>query len=333
MYTSLVSDHYNTCSSEVNHASVFWTGGGGDSGIGGLAQATPFEPAQVSADAKWAAHLNVNGLLASSLVKKAHDQIFKEHPDLDNKLTAVRNFFHFDPLTDLHSVTIYGTQLKKDTGVAIIHAKLDQNLLTSLVKANPQHEETTYGKFELLTWPKDGGPKHDQAVFFKPDVLVFGASIDELKAALDVLDGTKPNISEKYKSLAASIPPGTIFIAGAKDLAEANLHPESPLSKQIDSALLTVGENQGQVFVHGILNVKNVEIAEKLKAVADGALALASLAKSDDPDALRLIAGVKVTLADKSITVKAEAPADLLWSLLQKEAAKKKAEHSSRLSK
>jgi hypothetical protein len=122
-------------------------------------------------------------------------------------------------------------------------------------------------------------------------------------------------------------------MAGAKDLAEADLHLESPLSKQIDSALLVVGENQGQVFVRATLNVKDAEIAKKMKAVADGALALATLVKSDDADALKLIDSVKVTLADKSITVEGQAAVDLLWGLLQKEAAKKKAErHNSRLS-
>ena len=169
--------------------------------------------------------------------------------------------------------------------------------------------------------------KHDHAAFFKPDVIVFGASTDELKAALDVLDGSKPNISEAYSSLASSIPPGAILIAGAKDLAEANLHPESPLSRQVDSALLVVGENQGQVFARATLNVKDAEIAKKIKTVVDGALALAMLAKSDDADALKIIDGVKATLNDKTISVEGQAAVDLLWGQMQKEIAKKKAEH------
>jgi hypothetical protein len=290
----------------------------------GLAQAGPFDSKQVSADAKWAAHLNVDALAASNLLKKGRAQIFKEHPFVEAKVAALRNLFRFDPMTDLHSITIYGTQLKKDTGVAIIHAKVDQQLLLDLVKTNPEHEVTAYGKYELHSWLKDAD-KHDHAAFFKPDVIVFGASIDELKAALDVLDGTKPNISEAYSSLASTIPPGTILIAGAKDLAEANLHPESPLSKQVDSALLVVGENQGQVFARAVLNVKNAEIAKKLKTVADGALALATLVKSDDADALKLIGDVKVTLNDKSITVEGQAAVDLLLGQIQKEIAKRKA--------
>jgi hypothetical protein len=35
---------------------------------------------------------------------------------------------------------------------------------------------------------------------------------------------------------------------------------------------------------------------------------------------------VKVTVADKSVTVEGQTPVDLLWGLMQKEIAKKKAE-------
>jgi hypothetical protein len=301
--------------------------------LAGLAQAAPFDAKEVSADAKWAAHLDVDALQASNLVKKARDQIMKQHPELDAKLAAIRNLFRFDPLTDLHSITIAGTQLKKDTGVAVIHAKVDQKLLTDMLKANPGYQATTYGKYELHTWLKDGGPKHDNGAFFKPDVIVMGASIDEVKAELDVLDGAKPNISADYANIASAIPPGAIFLAGAKDLAEAHLHPESPLSKQVDSALIVAGENQGQVFVRATLNVKDAEIANKIKAVADGALALATLVKSDDAEAMKLIGGVKVTAAEKSVNVEGQAAVDLLWDLIRKHVAKKEAErHNSHLS-
>ena len=66
---------------------------------------------------------------------------------------------------------------------------------------------------------------------------------------------------------------------------------------------------------------------EGIRQLVDGALALATLVKSDDADALKLIEGVKVTLNDKSITVEGQAAVDLLWAQLQKEIAKKKAEH------
>jgi hypothetical protein len=73
--------------------------------------------------------------------------------------------------------------------------------------------------------------------------------------------------------------------------------------------------------------VKDAEIAKQLKTVADGAQALATLAKNDDPEARKLIAAVKFNLSDKVVSVEAQAPVDELWAHIQKEAAKKKAAH------
>ena len=98
----------------------------------------------------------------------------------------------------------------------------------------PEYKTSQYGKYELHSWVKDG-KKHENAAFFQPDVIVFGTSLDEVKAALDVLDGTKPNIAAKAEGLVAALPPGTILVAGAHDLGEADLPVESPLSKQADS--------------------------------------------------------------------------------------------------
>jgi hypothetical protein len=292
--------------------------------VAGLAQATPLDLKQISADAKWAAHLDVDALMASKSMQKVRAQIVKDHPDAESALAMIHTVWRFDPTTDLHGVTVYGAQFKKDTGAAIVRAKVDQKFLVDLLKATPAYKTDKYGKYDVHSWTDKA--KKNNAVFFQPDVIVFSTSLDELKAALDVLDGTKPNFASKGDDWSGKLPPGTILAAGARDLSEAKLHAESPLSKQADSVALIVGEYQGQLSVHGTLNVKQAEIAKQVKAVADGALALASLAKFDDPDALKLIAAVKVTLADKAVSVDAQLPVEELWAQLQKEAAKKQAE-------
>lgn len=291
--------------------------------LAGLAQAGPLDTKQISADAKWAAHLDVDALVASNMFKKVQAQAIKDHPQLEAQLRAFRNLFRFDPLTDLHGITVYGAQLKKETGVAVIHAKVDQKLLLDLVKANPSYQGGTYGKYELHAW-KDHA-KHQNAAFFKPDVIVFGASTDELKAAIDVLEGTKPSLAGDSGALL----PGLIFYARARDLGEASLHCKSPLSKQVDSAVLMLGENKGEMGLRVSLTAKDAETAKHMKAVADGALSLATLTKVDDSDAMKLIGAVRTTLADKAVTVEGSAPVDLIWSLIQKEIAKKAAHKAS----
>jgi hypothetical protein len=262
-------------------------------------------------------------LMASRSMQKFHEMVLKEHPNAESALAMMRTVWRFDPTKDLHGVTVYGTQFKKDTGVAIIHAKVDQKFLLDLVNAAPQHKTEKHGKYDLHTWLKDG-TKPQYATFFQPEVIVFANSTDELKAALDVLDGTKPNMASNHTNTPV---PGVILVAAVKGLGDAQLPLQAPLCKQVDSLFLLVGENEGQVFVHGALKVKDAEVAEKIKAVVDGALAFASLAKMDDAEVRKLIDAVKVTLADNNVVkLDAEGPVDAVWAQIEKEAAKKKAE-------
>lgn len=293
-------------------------------GLAGLAQAVPFDAKDVSADVKWGAHVDVDALMASSSMKKVHEQIMKEHPDAESALAMFRTLWRFDPRTDLHGVTVYGTELKKNTGVAIIRAKVDQKLLLDMVKLAPEYKPSTYGKYEIHTWLH--GKKRENAAFFKPDVMVFGQSLDELKAALDVLDGTKPNFTAKTQEHAMEIPPGTILTVGVHGMSEADLPCKSPLLKQADSALFFVGEHEGNAFIRGGLKVKQDEIAEKIESVVKGVLAFASLARIDDAEALKLIDAVKVRRSDKAVSIDAQAPVDAVWAQIQKEHARKKAE-------
>ena len=283
---------------------------------------------QVSADAKWGADLDIDALHASSTFQKAREQFLKMHPEAEVIMAGVREVWKFDPRTDLHGITLYGVQVKKDTGVAIVHAKVDKDLLLEKVKQAPGHSETTYGKYELHIWTHAKGSHHERAMtgtFYTPDMLVFGASVDEVKAALDVLDGAKPNMADK-KPMTFS--PGTIFCAGISGVAEADLPHKMPLAKKIDSVMVEIGENQGEVFVHGHVAAKEAENAQQFKSVIDGALAFATLMHGDDPETKKLIDAAKVTLADKNITLEWQAPVDAVVAQAQKACAARCADKS-----
>lgn len=294
------------------------------------AGAAPLDLKQVAADAKWAAHLDVDALMASTMVQKARAQMLKEHPEAEAHLAMVRTIWKFDPTTDIHGITIYGSQLKKATGVAIVRAKVDQALLLERAKLAPEHRVSTYGKYELHNWIHAKGSKHERAMtgtFFAPDVMVFGASSDEVMAALDVLDGTKPNFADKEPSLAGATPAGAILVAGVSGLGDVDLPCKSPLAKQAESLIMVIGENQGEVFVQGKLSVKQADVAQQIKTVVEGALAMATLAKSEDADAVKLISTVKVNVVDKAVTLESRGTAEAIWAQLQKEVANHKATH------
>ena len=290
------------------------------SGWAGLVRAEPLDLNQVSADAKWVAHIDVDAMRASAVLQKAHEQMLKKHPEAEKHLAKVREMWKFNPCTDMHGATFYDTQIKKGSGVAIVHAKVDQHMILEKAKRAPEHRASTYGKYELHSWTHAKESKHERSMtgtFYKPDVLVFGNSVEAVKAALDVLDGTKANIAGTDGPLAAKVPPGAMLVARAVDLSQADLPCKSPLVKEVDTLMMAVGENHGESFLVGKLTVKQPEIAQQMKAVADGFLAMTALTHGSDPNAMKLLGALKLTTTDKAITVEWRAPAEAVWVQMQ----------------
>lgn len=289
--------------------------------LGSAVRAEPLAVQQIAADAKWAAHLDADALHASTLFQKARNEFLKQHPEAEMALAVVREVWRFAPRADLHGITLYGAQLKKDTGVALVHAKVDQNLLLERVRLAPNHQASAYGKYQLHTWLHAEGSRRQRnmtGTFYKPDVIIFGASVDEVKAAIDVLDGKKPNLADKEPTLASSIPPGTILCTGVSGVCDADLPHKPPVAKKIDSLMFAIGESQGDLFFHGMLKMKETDSAQQVKTILDGALAMASLMHGDDADAMKLIDAVQPTLADKAITVEWHAPVDAVLAQAKK---------------
>jgi len=306
-------------------------------GLVALAQAEPLSLKQVAADAKWVAQVDVDAAQASIVLKNAREQLMKEHPQAEVILAGIREVWKFDPRTDLHGLTFYGEKLKKDTGVVLVHAKLDQNLLLEKAKAAPDHQATAYGKYELHTWTHAKGTKHQRSMtgaFYGPDILIFGASIDEVKAALDVLDGTKPSLATADQTVAnpltGAVPPGAILVARAIGIAEADLPHKCPLAKQIEGLALVVGEYQGDSFFDAKLTMKQPELAQQMKAVVEGLRGIAMILHGDDADAVKLLSSLKITAEGNVLSVEWRAPAETVWAHAQKMCAKMK-EHREKM--
>lgn len=296
-------------------------------GLAGTLRAAPLDCEQVAADAKWLAHIDIDSIKDSALAEKVHEHLLQKHPEAEDHLAKFAEVWHFNPLFDLHGVTLYGTKLKKDTGVVIVNAKVDQELLLKKARQAPQHRESTHGQYQLHTWKHADGTKHEHdmtGVFFRPDVIVFGGSLDEVEAALDVLDGTKPNLAGKDSPLAAKVPAGTFVLACVAGLDKAkDLPNEPPMLKQVKAITLAIGENDGDSFMTGRMTVKKPEFAEQMKQIVEGARAMALMAHNGDAEAAKIINALKIDIDDIVIELKWEAPVDEFLNFLKKVEEKK----------
>ncbi len=285
------------------------------------ARAEPLNFAQVPGDAKWLVHVDVDAARASTVVDKAWKKGLELNKDAQGHLDKLREKIGFDICKDLHGLTAYGKEPGKHTGVLIVNAKFDEKLLREKAEKAPDHKVTKFESYDLHSWTeKHHGPARTVwGTLYKPDLLLFASSEDELKGALAVLDGKSPGIDDEAR-LKGDIKPGTILLMRATGLGKADLHVNCELAKYVEAARFSLGEDGGASFFTAKVVAKDAEVAENLKEVVDGAKALAVFHVGSDAKAKALIAALSVTTKGRALTIKWKAPADDVWKQVEKHA-------------
>jgi hypothetical protein len=283
--------------------------------------AAPLDLKQVPADAAWVAHLDVDAMRTSTVLQRAYRKYIQPQKKAQRQLDNLRDRTGMDPRKDLHGLTAYGKRIGRNEGVLIVQAEVNQKLLLALVKLTPDHRSVGYGPYEIHTWTDAKGKKDQRTVsgaFYKPMVIVLAPSADEVKAALDVLDGKSPSLAGKPSPLAAPVPAGTAVMARAVGLAHAELPFKSPLVTQSETFSLVVGEHQAECFAEAKLATRSPELAAQVKAIAEGARAMAELQRSGEPATVNLIRRLQVKVTGKTVSVEFHAPADEVWTEVDK---------------
>jgi hypothetical protein len=282
------------------------------------APAAPLELKQVAADAKWLAHVDIDAVRASTVVQKAWTAGLQKYQDADNKLSFVQAMLNMDLTKDVRGITLYGREIGQPKAVTIVAANFDPDRILGLTRAIPGRETTKSGDYEIHSWH---GKHRDHewaiaAVFRKQDQLLLANSVDDIKAALEVLDGKSAGLTTDAP-LAGNVPAGTTFLLRVRDIARANLHCKAPISHEIDSFRLVTGENDGQSFVRARLTMTSADVAGAALQAVQGWKAAASLFMSDELGR-KFAAAVSPKAHGNSVTVLWSASADDVWEGVQK---------------
>jgi hypothetical protein len=214
---------------------------------------------------------------------------------------------------DLHGITAYGPKVGSHEGVLIVYATVNKEFLLKKAEKASDHAVVDYKDFKIHTWVHHRGKHEHKAAgaFFKDDVMVFSSTADNVKKALDVLKGDAKSLDAKKDSpLAQATPAGTMFVARAMDISQAEAICKSPLVKKSKQFSLVKGENEGKVFTDASLVADSKETAEEMKQVVDGLRAMALLHAGSDEGIKKLIDQVKVSVQDSTVSVHFDAAAD-----------------------
>jgi hypothetical protein len=278
--------------------------------------AAPLNRSQVSADAKWLLHLDVDALrktlLGSNLMKRVVEEAgedLKEDAHID--LPSI--------LTNTSSILAYGTDFKsgKDgKGVLIWQGSKEIEQIASgfLVQ---QAEAAKAGSGNVKLVREGEKPVYafgdDMNIMVRPGGgLILGRSLEQIDLATRVLDGKAGSLqtTETFKEY-APLPGGFFFLALAEGFGkEAEVPAQANVLKLTDGGRLALGESDGRLHLQLALKAQSKDVTQQIQQVIQGILAVATMTQGENPDLQQVLRDTKVQVDDRRVSVDVSVPVE-----------------------
>jgi len=281
-----------------------------------IAWAGPLRTQEISAEATWAVHLDVERLV-SSQIGKHFMKVLEKEGDL-GKIEAFGTLVEFDPFQDLHGVTAYGKSFGNETAVALIKGRFDNQKILALIRTRTTPEETLFEGMTIYNAQVDSDRFY--LCFPRPGLVVFSNEQNLFEEALTVLSGRHANLSDggKLKEL-GSLPAGTFIAGAARGFgALAQSHPEAMVLQKAESVVASAGELEGVDFIKIALTARNAETAMQIQGVVQGFIALGQLFVEEHPELAGIVNSVELRRDERTIVLRATKPAGELFEMFEK---------------
>ncbi len=267
----------------------------------------------VAADARWLIHVDVDGLLNSTVGRfiLAHgEQLDLDMDDLDEFTEEAG----IDPRTDLKSVTVYGTGDEPGEDgviVAVTNARADVALQRLL-----DHDEIRVRRREL--GGRDVyviGDEGDRHYLYVEDagtnrrIVVISDDRQSFVNAIKVIAGRAPSLSMGRSEIPADDPQdgSLVFVAIGNIDVFGDDDPASQIIRMSDGFTADIAEIDGMITGLATVTAASPEVAENISQVVTGLVALGRLMvdQQDELGPLReLTDSVKVRTRDSRISLR-----------------------------
>jgi len=279
--------------------------------IGGLAQATPFEPATIPQQAEAAGHLDADALRTTQLFaamggQSAFDSSIDELPDDLRPLAAPL-------LRTLRGVSFWRAS---DHGALYVETRDGRTVAALLTKAPikagaPVDGIATYTADEN-SMPHNSHHHHDAPVHHDHDhgfigaygdTLVLADSYDALAQSLRVLAGRAPNLAGSRAMTTRARSGVFVFVTVGDNMLGAVSKTSHSKLMQLGakSIVIDVGENAGIVSANVHADLSTADALAKAKSIVEGMRAMASL--SDEPGVKKLLDGVNISASGLALEI------------------------------
>jgi hypothetical protein len=298
-----------------------------------LAQGAPLQRPDVIASPAWLLHLDCDRLRTTAVGQYILTEM--DQPEAKAKLAALQTIFDFDLRTQLHGLTLYGTSVAPEDGVLMVYADFNADRLLLLARAAKDYQSTPHNQHVIHSWldekkPAKNGVKPRVFAAIQGNRVIFSQREAGVATALDVLDGTTPNLAagQLFPNLGR---PGTteVIEAGAGKLNLPDSDPNATIMKLAQNIQLQVGEQQQQCLGTITLLTDNEQVATHVLQIAQGILFLTKM-QTDNPERTQLANALSLSQDGASVVGHLALSSADLVKIMQADAAPKAAAAASK---
>ncbi|MBK1877735.1 hypothetical protein [Pelagicoccus mobilis] len=302
--------------------------------------AAPLVQTEIAKDAKWLAHIDMEGILESSFadlgVAKLKEEIAKNNQSaisIDVDLV----------LDEIKSVTAYGASFEEDAANKSVVILRTGDRLQAIFDGFLAAQELEGNEIPL----KRVGDKPYQTYLLEGELYlafpnknyaIAGKSFEQIEHAYEVIQGKADNLSATEQKLVLNADSGFFLMVTAKGIDSfKNVPPQARMLQKTKGGQVSIGESEGSFKANVMLTTANEEVSLQLYRIVQGMLALASFTQVENQSMMEIVDSVDVRQGEDFVSLDFQYPVEKLMKLVEvlaKEAASHHAqdhqgEHSS----
>jgi hypothetical protein len=264
------------------------------------AHAAPVAKNQISAEANWFLHADIDQFKQTQIGKFVLQQL--EQPDAQQKLNYFKALVGVDITKQLHGLTIYG---QGNEGVLLIAADFDADRVVTLAKSAKDYQSAEHGKYTIHSWIDQSKNQRSYGAI-AGGVVILGEKSQRVENALDVIDGARPNLkgTAKFQNLGASEKSAVLLGAGTQLPGD---NPAKMVLKDVTSMTFSALESGDNFQAELQLNATNEETSHQIFTIVQGFSSLLAI-QTDKPDMARMAHAISAVQNGNAIVVTLKLP-------------------------
>ena len=268
-------------------------------------QAAKVDKINISKDAKFVAHLDLDAFRASeigtTMLKKMRQGF--SLPEGSEKIDALVEIIGFDPLTAIQSATLSGNG-EEDNGILVVRHKAASTKLLAFMKLDEHYRKTEHGKHEIHGAGDRGDGERGYVSFVNDTTAVLAPSRELSAKAIELVNGkgTAKQVPPSLGSISKKVK--NIFLMAYADVESIKEHiDDSNLSQMGKQAALVMGESDGKMVLSLTVDAYDADSAQQMEAMVNGLIGFARLGQEENPEIKDILKGLKVTRNDVTVSI------------------------------